>query len=67
MLHSATQSAHSMRWAVALLLGNQPIWQSLRKLATNREHTRKFAAGARAYLKANPSLLGESKQFDGGF
>ena len=62
ILHSATQSAHGMRWAVALLLGNQPIWQSLRKLATNREHTRKFAAGARAYIKANPSLLGASKQ-----
>ena len=61
ILHSATQAAHSMRWAVALLLGNQPIWQSLRKLATNREHTRKFAAGARAYIKANPSLLGAGK------
>ena len=62
ILHSATQSAHGIRWAVALLLGNQPIWQSLRKLATNREHTRKFAAGARAYLKATPSVLGTGKQ-----
>ena len=62
ILHSATQSAHSIRWAIALLLGNQPIWQSLRKLATNREHTKKFSAGTRAYLKANPSLLGAGKQ-----
>ena len=62
ILHSATQSAHSMRWAVALLLGNQPIWQSVRKMTINREHTKKFAVATRAYIKANPSLLGIGKQ-----
>jgi carbon-monoxide dehydrogenase large subunit len=62
ILHSSTQSAHGIRWAAALLLGNPPIRQSLCKLATNREHTRKFVVGARAHFKANPSLLGATRQ-----
>jgi len=61
-LHSATQAAHGMRWGIALLLGNQSIWQSLRKMVVNRERTGKFVAGSRAYLGANPSLFGSGKQ-----
>lgn len=59
--HSATQSTHSVKWGLALFLERAPVWRSIKELAANRERPRKFLAGARALLKANPDLVAATK------
>jgi aerobic carbon-monoxide dehydrogenase large subunit len=59
--HSATQSIHSLKWGLALFLERAPVWRSFKELATNRDRPKKFLAGARAFVKANPDLMAASK------
>ena len=61
IFHSATQSTHSLKWSLALLLERAPVWQSIRELATHRERVTKFAAGARAFVRDHPELKEVSK------
>ena len=60
-VHSATQSAHMLKWVLALLSDRQSIHQSLRRLATDRERPKQFAAGAKAFLGRNPELKAANK------
>ena len=62
ILHAATQSAHSMRWAVALLLGNQPIWQSLRKLVHQSRAHQEVRCGHPRLPQGHPVAAGIGKQ-----
>jgi carbon-monoxide dehydrogenase large subunit len=61
IFHSATQSTHSLKWSLALLLERAPVWQSIRELATHRDRVTKFAAGARAFMRDHPELKEVSK------
>jgi aerobic carbon-monoxide dehydrogenase large subunit len=61
IFHSATQSTHSLKWSLALMLERTPVWRSLRELATHWERVTKFAAGARAFLRDHPELKEVSK------
>jgi carbon-monoxide dehydrogenase large subunit len=60
--HSATQSTHTLKWSLGLLVGRARMRDSIKKLATNRERPKRFVKGARAYLKSKPGLLGVFKQ-----
>ena len=59
--HSATQSAHVLKWGLALLLERAPVWQSIKQLATHRERFTKFVAGARTFMSGHPELKEISK------
>jgi len=61
IFHSATQSAHSLKWSLAFLLERTSVWRSIRELATNREKPRKFVVGARAFIKSHPDLRTATK------
>jgi carbon-monoxide dehydrogenase large subunit len=61
IFHSATQSVHSLKWSLALLLERAPVWQSVRELATHRERVTKFTAAARAFMRDHPELQEISK------
>jgi carbon-monoxide dehydrogenase large subunit len=61
IFHSATQSAHSLKWSLAFLLERAPVWRSVRELVTNRQKPRKFFVGARAFIKSHPDLQAVSK------
>ena len=60
--HSSTQSTHMLKWSLALMLGREPVWRSLKKIATYREVPTRFFKAARAYIKANPDLMAVSKR-----
>jgi carbon-monoxide dehydrogenase large subunit len=61
IFHSATQSVHSLKWSLALLLERAPVWQSLRELATHRDRLTRFASGAKAFMGDHPELKEISK------
>lgn len=61
IFHSATQSTHSLKWGLALLLERTPVWRSIRELAVHRERVSRFAAGAKAFMADHPDLSEVSK------
>ena len=56
-LHTSNQALHLAKWCLALLLQRRPVRQSLQGLVRQRRVLRRFAAGARHFLKANPAIL----------
>ena len=56
-IHASTQSAHQLKWSVALFTGRLPLRQVLRQMVRQRGHTRAIFAGMAAYLKGNPALV----------
>jgi carbon-monoxide dehydrogenase large subunit len=56
-IHASTQSAHQLKWCIALLTGRRPLRQVLRQMARQRHHTTAIVAGMAAYLKATPALV----------
>ncbi|HVW32150.1 MAG TPA: molybdopterin cofactor-binding domain-containing protein, partial [Acidimicrobiia bacterium] len=54
-LHTSNQALHLARWCLALLLQRRPVRESLRGLVRERRGLRRFAAGVRNYLEANPA------------
>jgi carbon-monoxide dehydrogenase large subunit len=59
--HSGTQSTHTLKWALGMMVGKAPIRQSLKKLAVERDKPRRFVQGARAYMRSKPELMETSK------
>jgi len=56
-LHTANQALHLARWCLALFLDRRPVRQSLQGMVRQRAGLRRFALGAREYLRANPRIL----------
>ena len=56
-LHTSNQALHLAKWCLALLLQRRPVRESLSGIARQRQGLRRFAAGAYAYLKANPAIV----------
>ncbi|HYH51080.1 MAG TPA: xanthine dehydrogenase family protein molybdopterin-binding subunit, partial [Acidimicrobiia bacterium] len=56
-LHTSNQALHLAKWCLALLLQRRPVRESLSGMARQRRALRRFATGARAYLKANPAIV----------
>ncbi len=61
-IHASTQSAHQMKWCMALLTGRRPLGQVLRQMLRQKEHTKAIFAGMGAYLKATPALVAATRQ-----
>ncbi|MGH9010485.1 MAG: xanthine dehydrogenase family protein molybdopterin-binding subunit [Acidimicrobiia bacterium] len=56
-IHASTQSAHQLKWCIALLTGWRPLRQVLRQMVRQRDHTTAILAGMVAYLRATPALV----------
>jgi carbon-monoxide dehydrogenase large subunit len=56
--HSATQNTHLMKWSLAALTGRQPVWQSLRDIARQRERMAALLQRAKAMAAANKAAAG---------
>jgi aerobic carbon-monoxide dehydrogenase large subunit len=56
-IHGASQSAHTLRWSVALLTGRRPLRQVGRQMLAQKERTGAILAGVRDYLGATPALV----------
>lgn len=56
--HAATQSAHSLRWILAMCTSRRPAADTARALVANRDRLKAFGRGAREFLAANRAELG---------
>ena len=56
-IHASTQSAHQLKWSIALFTGRRPLRQVLGQMARQKDHTTAILAGMVAYLKATPALV----------
>jgi carbon-monoxide dehydrogenase large subunit len=61
-IHASTQSAHQLKWSIALFTGRRPLRHVLRQMARQKDHTRAVGAGMAAYLKASPALVRALRQ-----
>ncbi|MCB0991955.1 MAG: xanthine dehydrogenase family protein, partial [Acidimicrobiales bacterium] len=59
-VHSATQSSHLLRWAIAALTGREPLRTSLRGLASNKQRRTAFVEAAKRFTSDNAEALGAS-------
>ncbi len=55
-VHAATQSAHSLKWALALMSDRQTVRTSVKELLAHRDRPARFVAGVKAMLAANPEM-----------
>jgi aerobic carbon-monoxide dehydrogenase large subunit len=62
VLHAPTQSAHSYKWLMALLVPRRRLRDSARRLARDRTQLKAFVRGAKGFLAANPGLAEANKQ-----
>ena len=56
-IHASTQSAHQLKWCIALFTGRRPLRQVFRQMVRKKDHTTAVLAGMFAHLKATPALL----------
>ena len=56
-IHASTQSAHQLKWCIALFTGRRPMGQVLRQMVRQKDHTTEIFAGMVAHLKATPALV----------
>jgi aerobic carbon-monoxide dehydrogenase large subunit len=61
-IHASTQSAHQLKWGIALFTGRCPLRQVLQQMGRQRGHTRAIVVGVAAYLRASPALVRALKQ-----
>jgi len=61
-VHASTQSAHQLKWSIALFTGRLPLRQVLRQMGRQKDHTKAIFAGVVAYLKGNPALVRALRQ-----
>jgi carbon-monoxide dehydrogenase large subunit len=61
-IHASTQSAHMIKWCVALLTGRRPLGRVVRQMMAQRDHTRAIFKGMADYLKATPAVVAALKQ-----
>jgi carbon-monoxide dehydrogenase large subunit len=59
--HAAHQSAHFLRWALGLWSHRQTTRSSLRELLRRRSQIKKVVDGTRDFLRANPSVLHDTR------
>lgn len=60
-VHAATQSAHMLKWVLALLVPRRSMRDSLKELLRNRERPKAFARGAKAFVASRPELKTANK------
>lgn len=60
-VHSSTQSAHQLKWVIALLTGRRPIGDVLRQMVRQRAHTRTIFKGVADFLRASPETVAALK------
>jgi carbon-monoxide dehydrogenase large subunit len=62
IIHAATQSAHQLKWSVALFTHRRPLRQVVRQMKAQPERTKAIFTGMRDYLKATPALLAATRE-----
>lgn len=60
IFHSATQSAHSLRWVLAMGTGKAGARETIRALKDNKTRLKAFGRGAKDFLSANKENLGKN-------
>jgi aerobic carbon-monoxide dehydrogenase large subunit len=60
VFHSATQSAHSLRWILAMSTSKSSARDTLQALKANRTRLKAFGRGAKDFLASNKDNLGKS-------
>ena len=61
-IHAATQSAHQIKWVMALLTGKRPLTQVVRQMVRQKDHTKAIFAGMGAFLKSSPEMVQSLKK-----
>jgi len=61
-IHSSTQSAHQVKWCMALLTGRRPVGQVLRQMVRQKDHTKAIFKGMADFLKASPTMVAALKE-----
>ena len=61
-IHASTQSAHMVKWCLALLTARRPLRQVVRKMVAQRDHTKAIFTGMADYLKATPAMVAAVKE-----
>jgi len=61
-VHASSQSAHQLRWCLALFAHRRPILQNLRAIVTDRRRTKRAVSGIRSYLNATPEVAAAMKE-----
>jgi carbon-monoxide dehydrogenase large subunit len=59
--HAAHQSAHFLRWALGLWSHRQSTRTSMRELLRRRSQIKNVVDGTRAFVRANPSVLRDTR------
>jgi carbon-monoxide dehydrogenase large subunit len=60
VFHAATQSAHALRWILAMTTSRRPsLVDTAKALAGNRNRLKAFGRGAKAFMAANKAELGK--------
>jgi aerobic carbon-monoxide dehydrogenase large subunit len=62
IVHSATQSAHALKWILSLLGTKRTIRSSARGLFDDRERVKRFMSGAKAFMASKPQIKDMNKQ-----
>ena len=60
VFHSATQSAHSLRWILAIGTSRAGAVETLKALKANRDRLKSFGKGAKEFLTANKDELSKN-------
>ena len=60
VFHSATQSAHSLRWILAIGTSRAGAVETLKALKANRDRLKLFGKGAKEFLTANKDELSKN-------
>jgi carbon-monoxide dehydrogenase large subunit len=61
-IHASTQSAHMVKWCIALLTGRRPLRRVVRQMISQRDHTKAIFKGMADYLKATPAMVAALKE-----
>jgi aerobic carbon-monoxide dehydrogenase large subunit len=61
VVHSSTQSAHQLKWVIALLTGRRPIGRVVGQIARQKDHTTRIVKGIAEFMKGSPTMVAALK------
>ena len=61
-IHTATQAAHMVKWAVALVTHKRPLRRIVRQMRAQPDRTRAIFKGMADFLKATPAMVEATKE-----
>ena len=61
-IHASTQSAHALRWSIALFTHRRPLRQVLGQMRAQPQRTKAILTGIGDYLRATPAVVAAARE-----